>query len=149
MIKASSLVRAAQYITSVFPLIENQFIPAAVGFAFREMQRSQGRLRPDQRCTSRAHRWGDYSSLFIYLLIAWKWSHLTFSLFCPCNPTFFHVLLVCLWLQDPAIGGTGWLLTPTRLQAAGPIPVGKGQLPPGAWGGGAPAWRPLWFKPHK
>lgn len=52
MIKASCLVRAAQYITSVFPLIENQFIPAAGGFAFRERQRSQGRLHPDQCCTS-------------------------------------------------------------------------------------------------
>lgn len=52
MIKASSLVRAARYITSVFPIIENQIIPAAVGFAFREIQRSQGKLQPDQCCMS-------------------------------------------------------------------------------------------------
>lgn len=52
MIKASSLARAVQHITSVFPIMVNQFIPRTLSFAFREIQRSQGKLQPDQCCTS-------------------------------------------------------------------------------------------------
>lgn len=99
MIKASSLSRAVQHITSVFPIIMvNQFIPRVLGFAFREIQRSQGKLQPDQCHTSEPT--GEMTTpgyLFIYLLIA----GLTFSLFCLCNPAFFTQLLVCLWLQEP------------------------------------------------
>lgn len=74
-IKTSSLVGTARYITFVFSVITNQLIPPAVGLAFREIQRLQGKLRPDQCCKSALT--GGVITLFIlyffiYLLKAWK-----------------------------------------------------------------------------
>lgn len=98
MIKASSLSRAVQHFTSVFPIMVNKFIPRVLGFAFREIQRSQGKLQPDQRRISEPTGGMIIPGyLFIYLLVA----GLTFSLFSLCNPAFFTQLLVCLRLQEP------------------------------------------------